>query len=112
VWVDHLRKSDVRLAQLLDIGRVLCHPFIISELACGNLKNRLEILHALQDLPSAPILDFDEYMRFIDRNQLPGMGIGFVDVHLLASARLADAAIWTVDKRLKKVALKLGTAYL
>ena len=111
VWIDHLRKSDTHLSQLLEHGRVLCHPCVIGELACGNLSNRSEILRALQDLPSAPILEFEEYMRFIDRNQLHGTGIGFVDVHLLASALLADAALWTVDKRLRIIATDLGTVY-
>jgi predicted nucleic acid-binding protein len=111
VWVDHLRNGDARLARLLNDGRVLCHPFVIGELACGNLKNRLEILDALKELPFAPTIEFDEYMQFIELNRLNGIGIGFVDLHLLASALLADAALWTADKRLKKAALDLGIAY-
>jgi predicted nucleic acid-binding protein len=111
VWVNHLRKSDDHLAHLLNKGWVWCHPFVIGELACGNLKNRSEILNALKELSSAPVIEFDEYMQFIDQNRLHGVGIGFVDVHLLASALLADATLWTVDKRLKKVALDLGIGY-
>lgn len=111
VWVDHLRKGDAHLAQLLDNGQVLCHPFIIGELACGNLKNRAEVLGALSELERTPAIEFDEYMQFIDQNRLFGIGIGFVDVHLLASALLADVALWTVDKRLRKVALDLGVVY-
>ena len=111
VWVDHLRKGDAHLAQLLDKGRVLCHPFIIGEIACGNLKNRTEILNALSELEPTPTIEFDEYMQFIDQNRLVGIGIGFVDVHLLASAILADVTLWTADKRLHKAALDLGVAY-
>ena len=111
VWVDHLRKGDARLAQLLNDGRVLCHPFVIGELACGDLKNRSEIIDSLKELSFAPTIEFDEYMQFIELNRLHGIGIGFVDVHLLASALLADAALWTADKRLKKAALDLGIAY-
>ena len=111
VWVGHLRKGDAHLAQLLDKGRVLCHPFIIGEIACGNLKSRTEILDALSELEHTPIIEFDEYMQFINQNRLYGMGIGFVDVHLLASALLADVILWTADKRLHKVALDLGVGY-
>lgn len=111
VWVDHLRKSDDHLAQLLIKGRVLCHPFVIGELACGNLKNRSEILNSLKALSSASIIEFDEYMQCIDQNRLYGVGIGFVDVHLVASTLLADATLWTADKRLKQVAMDLGIAY-
>lgn len=111
VWVDHLRKGDAHLAQLLDTGRVVCHPFVIGELACGNLKNRSEILNALKAQTSAPAIEFDEYLQFVDQNRLYGVGIGFVDVHLLASALLADATLWTADKRLKKAAMDLGIAY-
>lgn len=111
VWVDHLRKGDAHLVQLLDKGRVFCHPFVIGELACGNLKNRSEILNALKELTSTPVIEFDEYMQFVGQNRLYGVGIGLVDVHLLASALLADATLWTADKRLKKAATDLGIAY-
>ena len=111
VWVDHLRKGDAHLAQLLNDGDVICHPFVIGELACGNLKNRSEILDSLKELSFAPTIELDEYMQFVELNRLYGTGIGFVDVHLLASALLADATLWTADKRLKKAALGLGIAY-
>ena len=111
VWVDHLRKGDAHLAQLLNDGDVICHPFVIGELACGNLKNRSEILDSLKELSFAPTIELDEYMQFVELNRLYSTGIGFVDVHLLASVLLADATLWTADKRLKKAALGLGIAY-
>ena len=111
VWVDHLRKGDDHLVQLLENGKVICHPFVIGELACGNLKNRSTILNTLGELEKAPTIESDEYMLFIDQNKLYGKGIGFVDVHLLASALLAHATLWTADKRLKQIAIDLNVAY-
>lgn len=111
VWVDHLRMDNSHLERLLNESKVLCHPFIIGELACGNLKNRSEILALLKELPFTPVSEFDEYMQFIDQNRLYGVGVGFVDVHLLTSSLLADASLWSFDKRLKKVAEDIGIAY-
>ena len=85
VWVDHLRKGDSHLVQLLEKSRVLGHPFGSGELACGNLKNSEEILNALIRLACTPIIEFDEYMQFIDQNRLHGIGIGFVDIHLFCA---------------------------
>ena len=107
VWVNHLRKGDIQLEELLLNGEVVCHPFIIGELACGNIKNRHEILALLQSLPETPTIDLAEYLYFIEQNHLSGTGIGFVDVHLLASAQLSGIPLWTSDKRLKETALKL-----
>ena len=89
------------MEKLLMDAKVMCHPFIIGELACGNLKNRNEIISLLQSLPMVPMIEFDEFLFFIDRNHLMGKGIGFVDVHLLASAQLTGVPLWTADKRLK-----------
>ena len=107
VWVNHLRKGDIQLEELLLEGEVVCHPFVIGELACGNIKNRSEILILLQDLPKAPTIDLTEYLYFIEQNHLSGTGIGFVDVHLLASSKLSGIPLWTNDKRLKETALEL-----
>jgi len=112
VWVNHLRRSDVRLEQLLLDGEVVCHPYVIGELACGNIKNRSEILALLQDLPKAPTIDLAEYLYFIEQNHLSGTGIGLVDVHLLASAKLSGIPLWTNDNRLKETALKLKVFYI
>ena len=111
VWIDHLRHGDQHLEKLLFDGDVVCHTHIIGELACGNLKNRIEIISLLQSLPVTPIIDFQEYLYFIDQNQLSGKGIGFVDIHLLASAKLGQVALWTADKRLKSAAANLDLNY-
>lgn len=92
-------------------AKVMCHPFIIGELACGNLKNRNEIISLLQSLPMASTIEFEEFLFFIDKNQLMGMGIGFVDVHLLVSAQLAGVPLWTADKSLKRAADQLELAF-
>jgi predicted nucleic acid-binding protein len=111
IWVTHLRQGTRRLEKLLMDAEVMCHSFIIGELACGNLKNRNEILSLLQSLPMTPTIEFDEFLFFIDRNHLMGKGVGFVDVHLLASAQLAGVPLWTADKRLKSVADQLKLTF-
>jgi hypothetical protein len=111
IWVEHLRKGNRHLERLLTDSEVLCHPFIIGELACGNINNRKEILSLLRSLPLAPVLEFDEFLFFIDENQLMGIGIGFVDVHILASSKLAGTLLWTADKKLNSAAIKLALNY-
>ena len=111
IWVTHLRQGSRQLEKLLMDAEVMCHPFIIGELACGNLKNRDEILSLLQSLPMAPTIEFDEFLFFIDRNHLMGKGVGFVDVHLLASAQLTGVPLWTADKRLKSAANQLALTF-
>jgi len=112
VWVNHFRRGDLQLEALLLGGEVVCHPFVIGELACGNIKNRSEILALLQALPKTPTIDMAEYLYFIEQNHLSGTGIGFVDVHLLASAQLSGIPFWTNDKKLKETALKLKVFYI
>jgi len=112
IWVNHLRKGDIQLEELLLNGEVVCHPFVIGELACGNIKNRYEILTLLQSLPETSTIDLAEYLYFIEQNHLTGIGIGFVDVHLLASAKLSGISLWTNDKKLKETALKLNVFYI
>ena len=111
IWIDHLRSGNTRLAHLLDRSQVLAHPFVTGELACGNLRNRDEILRLLNDLPQSPVASPAEALHFIERNQLMGLGVGYIDIHLLAATALAEnAMLWTGDKRLKRVAseMKLG----
>ncbi|MGH2634373.1 MAG: type II toxin-antitoxin system VapC family toxin [Tepidiformaceae bacterium] len=111
VWVDHLRSNDVRLASALEAGSVVTHPFVVGELACGNLQNRTEVLALIQQLPTAPVATDAEALAFIEAGSLMGRGIGYVDVHLLASAKLAnDCRLWTRDRRLAAVAAELDVA--
>lgn len=112
VWVDHLRDGAPALAAALEQGRVLTHPFVLGELACGNLKKRGEVLQLLGELPAAPMATDPEALDFIERRALMGRGIGYVDVHLLASVALAGTAqLWTRDRRLAAVAADLELAY-
>lgn len=110
VWVEHLRRGEPRLSALLEAGEVLCHPFIVGELACGNLRNRNEILGLLAALPSLGKAGDEELLAFITRHQLHGKGMGLVDIHLLAASALARKALWTLDARLAKAAARLGLA--
>ena len=111
VWVDHLRAGNKALADLLNTGMVLTHPFIIGELALGNLRRREVVLSALSDLPQASIATDVEVLQFIDNDALFGRGAGYVDIHLLAAVRLtAGSTLWTNDKRLHGIAVQLGVA--
>ena len=111
VWVDHLRASDRKLIALLNAGMVLAHPFVIGELALGNLRQREIVLNALADLPHASVATDAEVLHFIARHALFGRGIGYVDAHLLAAVQLtAGTELWTNDKRLHGVAIQLGLA--
>jgi len=108
VWVAHLREGISGLEALLDEGDVMCHPFIIGELACGNLENRAEILSLLKALPMAAHAEHEEVMHFIESHGLMGKGLGYIDMHLLASAMLTKVPLWTLDKKLNEISLKLG----
>ena len=111
IWIDHLRTDNSALKRLLDAGRVLMHPFVIGELALGRMRQREVILAALSDLPRAELATDAEVLGFVDREALFGRGIGYVDVHLLASVRLtAGTRLWTRDTRLRDVAEELGLA--
>jgi hypothetical protein len=112
IWVDHLRRRSVVLAEELEAERVWIHPFVIGELACGNLRNRSELLHLLGALPQAPVADHAEVLSFIADRRIMGRGLGWVDTHLLASATLAAIPLWTSDKRLSTVARELGLAFV
>ena len=111
IWITHLRDGNDRLAALLEKSTVCCHPFVIGELACGNLENRTEILSLLQALPSTDTANHEEILAFIEDNSLMGKGLGYVDVHLLGSALLSDVVLWTSDRRLAKAASELGMCY-
>ena len=112
VWVDHLRTGDAALATLLGEGRVLAHAFVTGEIALGQLRQRKLVIESLQDLPQAPVASHDEVMTFIANHALHGLGIGYVDAHLLAAVRLAPGSLlWTRDKRLMGVAAQLGGSF-
>ena len=112
VWVDHLRRGDPQLQGLLDGGRVLVHPFVVGELACGTLADRATVIDLLQALPQATVADVDEVLGFVVRHELHGKGIGYVDLHLLASAALShDAQLWTRDRRLRIAASLMQCAF-
>ena len=112
VWIDHLRSGTRPLAAALEQGLVLAHPFIVGELACGNLKNRREVLQLLEELPRAPVATEPEVLDFIEQRRLMGRGLGYIDVHLLASVALAGSArLWTRDRRLAAVAGTLKLAW-
>jgi len=111
VWVEHLRTGDERLMVWLDRGEVLAHPFVVGELALGNLRRRGAFLSHLRDLPQAVVASDEEVLRLIDRQALFGRGIGYVDAHLLAAALLtAGSKLWTRDRRLQAVAAQLDLA--
>ncbi len=111
VWIHHLRKSTPQLQRLLLEEQVMCHPFVIGEVACGNLKNRGEILSLMRALPKAEVAEHEEVLRFINNKSLFGVGIGLIDVHLLASTFLSKSKILTEDKKLQRIASKLGVLY-
>jgi len=111
VWIDHLRHTDEILTYLLSRQQVLTHPLVIGELAVGHLRPRDVVLKTLQELDRAIAARDDEVLRLIERERLFGLGLGYVDAHLLASVRLTPGTfLWTRDKRLSAVAERLSLA--
>ncbi len=110
VWVDHLRHGEPQLVALLEANAVVMHPFVVGEIACGSLADRVLTLELLQHLPNAVVAENDEVLTYIESESLQGKGIGYVDVHLLASVALGGIKLWTRDKRLLKIALELNYA--
>jgi predicted nucleic acid-binding protein len=109
IWVDHIRAPDVHLSALLAVRRVLMHPFVIGEVALGAIRTRTQVLRTLHDLPDAVVARDSEVLRLIDADAVFGVGIGYVDAHLLASCRLTQGArLWTRDKRLAAAAERLN----
>ena len=111
VWIDHLRQGNTQLAAALEAVHVRVHPFVVGELACGTLRARAEVVGLLQALPPILVATDKEILFFMAEQNLMGRGIGYMDVHLLASARLGGALLWTRDKRLHAVATELGMAH-
>jgi predicted nucleic acid-binding protein len=113
VWIDHLHQSDSVLVEALEANQVLMHPYVLGELACGRLSNRQELLRLWGELPPAVIATPAEALYYIEQHALMGQGIGYVDVHLLASASLGvNMLLWTHDKRLASIAEGLALSYM
>lgn len=111
VWVSHFRETEGDLVTLLEHGEVVCHPFIVGELACGNLRSRASVIPLLEALPMAWQVEHEEALAFLEAHQLMGKGLGYVDVHLLAAARLTGVALWTLDRKLDQAAAELHCRY-
>lgn len=110
VWIDHFRATDARLVVLLTDTAVATHPFVVGEVACGAFRTRAEVLSLMRHLPSIPAVEPNEVLTFIDRHSLMGQGLGWIDVNLLASARVAGVNVWTKDRALERAAKRLGVA--
>jgi len=111
MWIDHFRKTNHSLLQLLDEGGILLHPFVTGEISLGNIKNRNEVLDLLKKLPQAELLSDEEVLIFVEKHKLFGKGIGWIDAHLLASAYLSQISILTYDKNLNLIAKILNLNY-
>jgi len=111
VWIDHFRVASGTLSALLEMDEVAMHPFVLGELACGNLANRREIMALLHALPPVNKVEDDEVFLFLERHALMGRGLGLVDVHLLASCHLDGCRLWTKDKRLRTIATGMETKF-
>lgn len=112
VWVDHFLHGNDHLVRLLLTGLVVCHPYVILELACGMPPNRREILELLADLQRVPLVTYEEMLTFIQRDKVFGRGCGMVDIALLAAAKMhSQTHLWTMDKRLNDLAQEFGCAY-
>ncbi len=107
VWIDHFRHNSPALRRLLDNDLVVCHPLVIGEIACGNMKHRSEVIESLAVLPFTPIIEYQEVLTFIETHKLFGQGLGWIDIHLLASTMLQHVTLWTLDQSLRNAARRL-----
>ena len=111
VWISHFRGDGGRLSSLLNQGLVATHPFVIGELACKDLENREQILDLMEALPMATTAEHEEVLDLLASHRLMGQGLGWVDAHLLASARLSSMPVWTGSRRLSATAAGLNVAF-
>ena len=107
VWINHFRHNSPALRRLLDNDLVVCHPLVIGEIACGNMKHRSEVIESLAVLPTTPIIEYQEVLTFIETHKLFGQGLGWIDVHLLASTMLQHVTLWTLGQPLRNAARRL-----
>lgn len=112
VWLDHWRRSDPHLVQLMALDMVSLHPLVLGELACGGIRQRERTLARIRLLRPGPFLKNDDVLNFVVENKLFGKGIGIVDAHLLAAARQFDLSIWTHDQTLREFALRFAALHL
>lgn len=108
VWVDHLPVDVPRLAELLERGEVLTHPWVIGETACGHLRERQHVLALPEGLQSVTLATHREVLVRMERHPLAGWGSGYVDAHLLATTKLSGCGLWTRDRRLAVLEAELG----
>lgn len=108
VWIEHLHKGNKLLVSLLEDLQVVVHPFITGELACGDIEDRASVISDIRQLPQLPVASDDEVLMFIEKQKLMATGVGYIDAHLLASAKLSGTThVWTLDKKLAAVAKQL-----
>lgn len=113
IWIDHLHKANLILVAALDAEQIWLHPFVYGELACGNIQNRADFLHTISSLPRPHLATDEETLAFLEEHQLMGKGLGYIDIHLLASTALTkDSLVWSRDKRLASVASRLELGYV
>lgn len=111
IWVEHFRRGVDELQSLLGKVEVACHPFIVGELSCGNIKNRKEVMNLLHELPMVEVAENQEVLELVETRKLMGQGIGWVDAHLLASALISGCPLWTADRKLRSLGAALGVLY-
>ena len=111
VWIEHFRREEALIGEMLIRGDVRHHPLVTAELAMGNLREWRRTINLLDSLPQAPLLPQDDMLAFVERTGLAGSGLGVVDAHLLGSAQASGGRIWTRDRRLSEQADRLGLAY-
>ena len=111
VWIDHFRRNNELLRDLIERENVSTHPFVVGELACGPLADRSAILANLAKLPSARIATHREVLALVENRALWNKGIGWIDAHLLASAMVCGYRLWTLDRALEKIAVALTISY-
>ncbi|MGA2579946.1 MAG: PIN domain-containing protein [Bryobacteraceae bacterium] len=111
VWINHFRHAEPRLEALLVHELVSLHPFVLGELACGNLHKRAETIARLEELPAAAVAPEAQVRHLLESRRLWGTGLGWIDLHLLASAVIAKSKLWTTDRAVAAAARQLGIAF-